>query len=67
MYIIIKARKDKGFRAQGDQKGNLESDYFTLRKWAHNLQTLGFTHQSFFLVYVGCLMRWGCNLIKLEP
>ena len=21
---------------QGDQKGNLESDYFTLRNWAHN-------------------------------
>ena len=25
--------------AQGDKKGNLESDYFTLRNWALNLQT----------------------------
>ena len=28
---------------------------------------LKFTYQSLFLVSVGCLMRWGCNLIKLEP
>ena len=25
--------------AQGYQKGNFETDYFTVRNWAHNLQT----------------------------
>ena len=29
--------------------------------------TKGFTQQSFFLVYIGSLIRWGCNLIKFDP
>ena len=45
----------------------LESDYFTLRKWALNLQTYGFTPESLVLIYISCLMRWGCNFNELEP
>ena len=46
---------------------NKEILTLTISLWEIGLTTSKLKDQSFFLVLVGCFMRWGCNSIKLDP